>query len=499
MRNLLILLALLAVPLGQAQFNDPMPYEGDGKYLTDLNGLPGFVSGALDYRGEGAQNGTMFLGTSGVTVTGMDEICWREGFSAQCRSGSDLRLELLDGGSVAFRTPRSYDVEMQAGHVLAFFGDAGVMFGENRPEQLEYGPSIIAFPTQEEITITNVERIPPPSPRQYTDFNDAGRDLALMVTLTDASTFVIRDGDTTAATLEGNGHWVGFHGSPKFTPVNANLAAIPMPEGTTASFTPSPPRAAREGLSPETLQAATASLAEAEGDQDAQALGGATDAADALAGFLNGALLNFDDADLQGEVSGLELLERVTLVRFQEMDATRTNSAISYQGAAPLQITEGEVAGAQPLIGFAPLLAYIFWGVALVAFVLRVVLKPSKKNALWDRLHFVGWFSSAAAGVLVFFLWDRAMVQLWGTSILTSGATGATLGVITAIQLVPLLLAALFFGLPVRIITQSVTRFAGQGRMMNLGNTLAPFAAYIFGVPLLLSLVGALIEFATGA
>lgn len=494
-----MLLVLLLVPLGQAQFNDPLPYEGEGKYLTELNGLPGFVSGALDFHGEGAKNGSMLLGTGGVAVTGLDQVCWQEGSSGKCRTGDDLSVELLDGGSVAFRTPRSYDVDMAADHVLAFFGDASVLFGEDRPEQLEYGPSIIAFPTGEQITITNVEPIPPPSRQQFGNFNDALRDLALLVTLSDSSTLVVRNGADTLATLEGNGEWVGFHGSPIFSTVTAILAAVPMPEGTTASFTPSPPRAAREGLSAESLQAATSSLADAEGEGDAQALGGATDAADALAGFLNGALLNFDDADVQGEVSGLELLDRVTLVRFHEMDATRIDSAIAYEGAAPLQVAEGEVAGASPLIGFAPLAAYILWGLAVVALVLRMVLKPSKSNVLWDRLHFVGWIGGAVAGLIVFFLWDRAMVNLWGTSILTSGASGATLGVITAIQLVPLLLAALFFGLPIRIMTQSITRFAGQGRMMNIGDVIAPFATYLLGVPLLLSLVAALIDFATAS
>lgn len=498
--SLLLLLCLVGLPMGQAQLLPSQPYEATVGFSDDFESIPALVSGAIDYHGADARNATLLLGTTGFTVSGLERLCWESsGGGNRCEEGTGLSVELSDGGSAAFRTPKTYDVAMQAEHVLAFFANAGQLFGEDRPEQIALGQSIVAFPTEETITIDNVERLPAPPASSYSSFNDAVDDLALLLTLTANSTLVLRDGGDVLDTLEGEGAWAGFQGGPVFTPIRANVAALPMPDGATASFTRSPADAAREGLGGNALQDAFSSIEASEGEGDADALGDISDASDALAGFLNGAYLSLDSAGFSDESGPVGLLDTITLVRFENLDATRDGEQVQHEGSAPLQIQEGEVVGAKPLVGgIVPIWGVILWGLALILLVVRLVVKPKKEHKVWDKLNWVGWVGGLVAGIIVFFLWDLAMVNLWGTSIVTSGASGVTLGAIAALQLIPLLLAGLFFGLPTRSISKTTTRLAGQGRFMNIGGVIAPFVTLLLGVPFMLSLIAALLNLLPG-
>ena len=495
MQRLLLVLLLLAAPFGQAAFNDPLPYSATSAYSESMDAITALLSGAVQYEGSDARDASLLLGTDGFTVSGLQRVCWEDANgNNRCRDGDGLSVQLQSGGSVAFRTPETYNVSMDADHALAFFADAGQMFGADHDEQIAFGQSIVAFPTGEEIHISDLAPIPTPPRSSYSSFNDAIDDLALLFTLSGTSTLTLHDGSDTFETLSGNGQWVGFQGMPEFTTIHANVVALPMPDGATATFIRSPEEAAQEGLQLDNLKGALGSIETSEGASDDGSLGPIEQASTQLAGFLNGALLGFAEGGMNEADGAAGLLNSITVVRFEEMQATRDGDTVVYEGAAPLQIQGGDVVGAQPLIGIAPLSAFIFWAIAIILFVVCLVLKPAKHNKFWDNFQWVGWVAGAVAVIIVFFMWDRAMVQLYGTSLLSGGATGTTLGVIAALQLVPLLLAGLFFGLPTRIITTSVTRLAGQGRMMRIGNVIAPFVTFLMGLPLMLALLALILD-----
>ncbi len=505
--RMLVLLAVLMVPLGQAQFFETFEYEDTAPFSDGFRGIPALVSGQTSYEATDAQNVSVFFGTNGVSITGMDAVYWRDGNgNFQQRSGPDLEIRINDGGSFAFRTPGAYNSELDAPHALSFFMDSSALFEQedgskdSRNDMLDgdLGPALATIPLDDTIQITDVETIPAPPSFQALQSNIADY-AALIVSMSEATNLTVFDADAEVATLSGVGDWIGMQGTPVFSPISADLAVLAMPPGASATFAPSEPEDAERGLEAEHLAAAFSGLTSgpdngAEGDSE----GGFFDNLGALAPFLNGAYVDLavelptaDDPSAEGEEVGITgLFSSATLVRFDSMEATRGQGQVNYEGDAALQVTDGEVAGAEPLVGgVIPSLSIVLWVVALGATVAMFVLRPSKNNKLWDGFHLIGRISGPVAMVVAFFIWDAAIANLLGASILQGGLSGTGRAAIAVIQIVPLLLAGLFFGVPTRLIFRAGTRFAGQGRMMNIGNTVAPFVTILFGLPLLLSLV----------
>ncbi|PKK86669.1 MAG: hypothetical protein CVT48_00120 [Thermoplasmata archaeon HGW-Thermoplasmata-1] len=148
------------------------------------------------------------------------------------------------------------------------------------------------------------------------------------------------------------------------------------------------------------------------------------------------------------------------------------------------------------------------WSVAIGAFVLAHVLVKKKKlnverskKARWPAigLHLV-----TAVGLLV--LWDFEVAGFFGTSILTMASTGgfalpssligaAPWAVVIAIQMMPLALASVAFGLPASIIANDALRFFKLGRKARgVGHAVGDVVTYTVGSLFILPILNLIIS-----
>ncbi len=484
-----VLALLVLVPTSQAAINPDRPFETTTGYTESFDGIDALVSAETSLESPGAHNGSLFLGADTFTFGSLERLYWEDNNGdVQFHDGINLQVRVENGSSVAFRHPGQYDLAFRADHAVAFFADAEAMFGDDQDEELGFGPSLVAIPYQGQTVMPDLGTLPPTPITTQNNFNDFIENSALLLSFTDNSAFTLIDSNGgTIEVLEGPNRWVGFQGTPTVGPINARLVALPTPDGATMDFAPS--AHATDALNTQHLEAALEVLREAEdgGDQ----LSDLDEITDGLAPVLNGAFLGV--SSIEG-ASPTDLLGNITIVRFTTMNAERDGGQLQWNGAAALQIQDGDVAGADPLIGIFPWWSLLLWGVAIVSLVLRFVLKPDKSHPRWDQLGWVGWVGGILAGILVFILWDRETKALWGTSVLSGDASGTAYLVIAAVQLVPLLLAGICIGLPSRILIKSGTRFAGQGNLMRIGAIIAPFLVFLLGAPLMIDYLGALMD-----
>lgn len=490
MRPASVLWLLLLLPTVTAAINEPLPFETTTEFSDSFDAIEAVVSAAADLDSPGAANGSLFLGADAFTFTGLNRLYWQDGNGDfQIADGSGLAVAVGQDSSVAFRHPSTYDVSFAADHAIAFFADVSTMFGDGSSD-IGFGPSMVAIPVDGTTVLPNMGTLPKTTPSGQTNFNDFVADSALLLTFSDVSQLVLTQNGVVLDTLSGKSQWVGFQGTPSVGPIHADMVALPTPEGASIDFAPAGADAAAEGVSAEHLQNALSALSASQ-DQESQ-LEGIEDVTQGLAPVLNGAFVGI--SDLNGGSGAADLLQNVTLVRFTEMNAVRTNGAMAWAGSGALQIQNGEVAGASNLIGIFPWWSLLLWGVALVALVVRFVIKPDKKSPRWDKWNWVGLAGGFVASLLVFWLWDRETQAVWGTSLLSGDVSGVGLGVIALVQLLPLSLAGFCIGMPTRILIKSGTRFAGQGNMMRIGAIVAPFLVLLLGAPLMIDYLGALLD-----
>ncbi len=492
----LMVMGLLALPVAHAALNPVLPYEDEGEYITSFDELSNVLSGQPEMDVVGAHNGTVLLGADEFSISGLTRLYWgKDGGGSDFAAGTNLRIEVAQNSSIALRHPGEYNYDYGADYALSFFADASALFGASKPENLGFGPSLVSFPVAGEANFDL--GILPATPFAGSSFNDFVDESALLLTFTPGSMLTLFSDDGNVRTvLSGEGRWVGFQGTPQVDPVQAQVMALPTPDGTTTDFQPAADEAAAEGLSAENLATVLATLSASEGS-DLSAVEGLQDVTEGLSAVLNGAYLGIDATNGTGGAAAL--LQSATVVRFNSLSATRDGDQLHLEGRSPLQIQNGAVVGANPLVGIFPWWSLLLWAVALGLFVLRVVVRPSAKHPVWDKFSWVGLVGGVAAALIVFWLWDAETKALWGTSMFSSGSSGVSLGIIALVQLLPLALAGLAIGLPTRMIVKSGTRFAGQGNFMRVGAIVAPFMVLLLGAGLMLDyldlLIGAIARF----
>ena len=205
------------------------------------------------------------------------------------------------------------------------------MFGESHSENIGFGPSMVAIPVEGVATVTSVSSLPETPISPSTNFNDFVENSALLLSFTSASRLTLVDG-TDFETLDGSDRWVGFQGNPTFTPVAATIFAIPTPDGTTVEFEPAAGEAAAKGISTDHLANALGVLTAAEGSANVDQLEEAEEAIADLSPVLNGAFLGVSSLNGTG---AMDILNGVTLVRFNDLSAQRNGGPLAWEGSGP--------------------------------------------------------------------------------------------------------------------------------------------------------------------
>lgn len=476
------LLALLMIPGVSAAINGDHVFDADYPFMDGFDGEDlTVVSGALDVKLHDATGAFGFFDSSGFDITGLTRICW-DASNPKCEEGA-LTLRILPGSSVAVDFPGTVDATYTADHALGVFVDF-----ENSADLNSYDISntLLAPAVGGQMQFGDIAAIP------FSSLFDL-RSLGGLAGLDSGTTVRIIENGQPIRDFIGKDALMNFAGSPSVTSFRSDLVALPFEISSTAQFTSAGDEAAREGLRlarvSELLQDLQEASAGSTTESTANPSEGWEDLDNIMAEVLNGALLRLPLAG-----SDATIAETFAVVRFDDLQVRAgAQDRLDWSGRGPLAIQNGEVAGAPNLVGvgfFAlPIWSIVLWVIAFGVWIARLVVKPPKEHPRWDRFKWVGWVFGALAFVVLFILWDFEVRSVWGTSLFSTDARGAGLGVTAAVQLAPLMFVLFAAAAPLRMIFRNGLLLGKQGTFMGLSGGVAYLLAYVLGATLLLAYV----------
>lgn len=473
---------VLLLPTVQAGFSipdqtirDQFEYQG-GLSATEIT----ILSGKLDLEAE-AKDGTFgffnatsdSLGIGGAAVgarfNNIKQACWAPN-AMGCVQGNNIQVLVSHGGAFGFRFPGVSITELRSSHVLGLFVD----FREEKDlEALKLGRALVGATVDSELEIG----LPTQPVTQIPDGNTAGA----LVVLDDTTQLVVYSDGQVVHTARRAGDPVLIQGpSIGLEPFAAETLVIPTAQKVTSTWTPASKAVASESLSLDRIQNAMAKINGQSGTKTAN-IGPLEPVVSSL---LNGAYMSVpaDNATAKN----------LSLVRFNSLEVTGSGSTLNAAGKGALVIQSGSVKGAQPLIGSGwvqfPWWTLLLWGLAIAAFVTRLVLKDKapKTHEKWDRLQWVGRVANGAVLVLIFLLWDFEVRGVLGTSLL-GFPQGTALVAVLMLQLGFLFGMGLVAQWPLKVLFGNGARIAKQGKLMGLTAPLAMLLGYFLAAPLLLS------------
>ncbi len=486
MRWSLLVCALMLVPGAMAAINEERPFEAEFEFNDPLEDeFINIVSGQLD-AGLAKTTGPFgFFGVKGFTIQDLNMVCWGKpselpqamATKSQCIEGN-LRIDVEDDSNIALQFATRTTGSYSADHALALFlrqrGDDLNTLSLNQSMlvpaingKMDFG-DIPAFSYQTWRTVPLV-------------FN-------LLVPTSESTTISIAGG--ASHTLSGRDEFVTFFGDPRIEVFGSDFVALPFTDGSNAEFSPADPEAAKEGLDftrvEQVLNLLQGASAEQSNEQSEDI--GDNPFADSMSEVLNSALIRVPSKpDVDADVAK----DEVAIVLFQDLAVANGGGDLAWDGDAAFQYQGGEIAGSQSLYGVwlvkLPWWGWLLWAVAIGLFVTRMVLKPEKKHERWDRYKWIGWVSGILMFALVFFLWDLEMRSVWGTSIMSTSATGTAFWVTFGIQLATFFMVLGVLGWPLGIIIKNALLLSRQGTFMNLGKPVAVLLAFLLGATLFLA------------
>lgn len=475
-----------AVPQAQAALNKPQPFQADFPYLPGLgdNTALTVVSGQVEATVTGAAGSYGFFESEGLTIAGLDREC----HGVSCNQATSIVV--APGGSVALCFPSPSAGEFRAGHVLGLFVD---LAQDDDLNSFPVDKSLLAPAVDGQFTFTAINRIQGGGILSQACTRDGG-----VAALDDTTRITVRDGPNEVATLTGKGARIAFSGQPVVSPVAAGFYIIPFNGGCEATFTKASPGDAKEGLDLQRVQDLIRMMDQAHAsttvDRGEQPSGGNNTQA-FLAGLLNGALLRLPEGVSENESLDLKGSH---FVRFRTLGVTGLgNGALDWSGRAHLEVKDGKVMGAKPLVGVwlfqLPWWSYLLWAAAITLAIVRLVRKPDKNHPRWDPLRWVGWVATPVAWIVVFVLWDLEMRAVLGASLL-SGSSGQFKLIVGLLQVAVLGLVAFAAAAPLRIIGRNSFLLAKQGTFMGISGAVAALLGFLFGAPYLRSYLGLLLS-----
>jgi hypothetical protein len=481
---LLALAMLLLVPSAQAAINGSHDFEATLTYQKGLSGTDGnftLLSGAMDATITDAHGPYGFFQVKGARLDGLSRVC----FQTTCltSNGGTLALDVAPGGSFGLQLPTASSGQAGADHVL------GILVDFNNGKDLnsfKLGKTLMAPSIAGTFDFTTLPSIPR---TDGTPTPTAGGNAGGFVALDDKTQVRVLDGGTILRTFPaGKQDPVAFQGQPRMTTLQPGLMVLPFESGSTMHLERADQDAADVGLDVQRIASLGTNL------NQASRVGAKADAPELNFGplepllphLLNGALLRLPTR----VATGVNPASQFGYVRFTSLDASSSGNAVDLSGPAPLEVQDGQIVDASPLLGFAifqmPWWSYLLWGIGIFLFVARLIVKPAKEHPL-DRFRWVGFLCSVVLFLLFLWLWDLEVQEVWGVSMLSGTAPGDSMLVVAAMELMPLFAVLFAVVAPARLILKNAAFLAGRGRLMGLPAAFAYPIGYILGAPLLLA------------
>ncbi|MEA3143196.1 MAG: hypothetical protein QOG31_520 [Thermoplasmata archaeon] len=482
---LLGMLALFLVPQAQAAINGDHAYAASLPYQAGLGTDSGsftLLSGSLDAKMPDVKGPYGFFQTDEARLTGLTRVC----FQTVCYASTSGQLSIViaNGGSFGVKFPKATSSEAHADHVLGLLVDFG---GKRDLNSFSLGKTLMAPAILGRFGFTQLPSIP--ATTGIPDAVGARPNAGGLVALDDKTRIQVLDGTLVKATFPaGKQDPIAFQGQPALNELHPSLMVLPFESGSTAHMAPARQDAADVGLDLQRIAGLGNNL------NQASKVGGSADAPSLSLGplepllshLLNGAVLT-----LPTKTSAGNPVRQLGFVRFDTLDASSDGSAVALAGSGPLQVQDGQVVDAKPLVGFAifqmPWWSYLLWIAAIGLFVARLVTKPPKDHPVFDRYRWVGLVCSVLLFLLFFWLWDLEVRAVWGISLLTGNASGESFMVLAALELAPMFAVLFAVVAPIRMILKNGVLLARGGRFMGLPGAFAYPLGFIFGAPLLLA------------
>lgn len=485
---LAVALAAALVPTAEAVFPIPTQEYRQTRAFVDITAPSRenltILSGSLMAAAAPAVGPFAYFNATGFALAGLTKVCWL-GTLPECVTGQALRLEGSPGASLAVQFPRPVQTGATSSHSLGTFIDPNQELDFNG-YRVRLRDSLAAVHVGGQATLAGLPTMP------ETAIHDLSQDNAAGLLLLDARSAVTIHGGPVPRTLRGENLAFTFQGTPKVAPFAVEATLLPFASSSTSHWVQSPTADAERGTDLVRFSRLVSDVQSGfgGGGQDPSFPGPDVGLQQVLGAILSGALLSASDLDspeVLGNFTGL--LKGVTLLRFESLDATAQAGKVELAGQGPLYLQKGRVVGAPGLAGVLPWWAWLLWVAAIGLWIARLVLKPAKENERWDRLRWVGWAAGAVVGLIVFWLWDGVVHQVWGLSLLRGG--GGSAGTIFLVVVEVLIGLAIYVAvvMPMSSLLKSGARFAGQGRFMGLHRPVAMLLGYVLGAVLLLSYI----------
>jgi hypothetical protein len=200
-------------------------------------------------------------------------------------------------------------------------------------------------------------------------------------------------------------------------------------------------------------------------------------------------------------------------VRFKSMGVLQSSSGgddLALSANARLILVDRDLYATQSKVDMGPLsiptLSIILWILAIGAIVASIFMRPfvgAEQIKTYGFMPLLALVFHLLALVAAFILWDFEVKAFLGTSLITlflGGATGeaAALGLVGLFQVLPFGLAMLFFGYPLRFITNAALKLGGLRKAKGIGKGVGNLAAWGIGAAFLPVLLGGFLAMALG-
>lgn len=445
------------------------------------------VSGRTSIESESITASAAYFRTSGVEVQGLSKVCWTIALVGTTRldcAEGPITLQIPAGSSFGFKSATPYSTSIDAPHAITTFVDMGKAGGFDG--RLRTGPSAILSMVDGRVTVGTIPAFPAGSAGGFTTLESGS-----VIHVRGPTGILVHTMrfDEAPMLIEGRPQFLGTFG--------AAVAVLPFGDDAQATFAPAREAAARDGLSDARLGLldevlGNVRIIDADAKEAPRAI--LQKAGVILSEIVNGAFIR---TKLSDDPNGLG---DVGFAKFDDLTVTNDRSDLTFDGSYTLVAGDLGPNFDDKGIATGGGLPLLWWTV-----ILFVVAAIAVGAWLWLRdgpvaatepgpQHWVARVSSAVGAVALFLVWDWQLNKVLGSSILTTGGSGSGLGLLIAVELATMLLAALLIGVPVFLAVRYGLAAWRKPHLLSLSLTAAIFVTLGLGLLVLPALVRALLD-----
>jgi len=447
------------------------------------------VSGKAEFDAEKVGASTAFFRAGRVQIDGLTRVCWSAvgDLAPQCAPGP-LSLVSPEGSSFGINAPSPFSVQATAAHALTTFVDLSAADGFN--DRLKVGPSAIVSMVGSEVHVGGIPEFP-------------NGTTGALTTLEKGSVLqVVGPGGVVLHTMNFDDAPLIVEGRPVIAAdFSALVMVLPFEEGASAHFTRAATADAVEGLSGNRVRLLDQIL------HDVRFLGPqAKSSPQAILAKAGGILSEvFNGAFIRTRLSdNPNSLADVAFARFTDLTITGGAGSMDFDGSYTLVVgdlgpafKDSKVAGGSLPIRW---WVWLLLGLAVLVTGAYLWLHDGPLPAVASgRLSLAARLCTGVGAVALFLVWDWRLHQVLGSSLMSTGAHGASLGLLASLELASLLLALALIGVPVFLVARHGLALARQVRWTAFSPTAAVAGTLALGILILPALVAFLINVGIGA